>query len=194
MRIGLRNILTALLLSAATVPSFAQEGAYASYTPYSIFGVGDLLNQGSAYNSTMGGVGIASRTNRYMNYLNPASLTARVSLSVMMDFSVFQGNRLFRQGDLRSGANVFTLNDIAISFPFNRKTAMAVGMRPYSSVGYGYSYLYDNDGLGRNQKLYQMVNVRYHFPCLADTYAGIVLKAHKFMTAESIQLCIGKRF
>ena len=55
-------------------------------------------------------------------------------------------------------------------------------------------YLYDNDGLGRNQKLYQMVNVRYHFPCLADTYAGIVLKAHKFMTAESIQLCIGKRF
>ena len=145
MQKGLRNILTALLLTAVTVPSLAQEGAYASYTPYSIFGVGDLLNQGSAYNSTMGGVGIASRTNRFLNYLNPASLTARDSLSVMMDFSVFQGNKLFRQGDLRSGANVFTLNDLAISFPLSRKTAMVVGMRPYSSVGYGYSYLYDND-------------------------------------------------
>ena len=55
-------------------------------------------------------------------------------------------------------------------------------------------YIYDNDGLGRNKKLYQMVNIKYHFPSLADTYAGIVLKAHKFMAAESIQFCIGKRF
>ena len=55
-------------------------------------------------------------------------------------------------------------------------------------------YLYDNDGLGRKKILYQMVNIKYHFPELADTYAGIVLKAHKFMAAESIQLCIGKRF
>ncbi|MBO4557025.1 MAG: acyloxyacyl hydrolase [Bacteroidales bacterium] len=55
-------------------------------------------------------------------------------------------------------------------------------------------YLYDNDGLGRKKKLYQMVNIKYHFPELGDTYAGIVLKAHKFMAAESIQLCIGKRF
>ena len=55
-------------------------------------------------------------------------------------------------------------------------------------------YLYDNDGLARNKILYQLVNIKYHFPDFADTYAGIVLKAHKFMAAESIQLCIGKRF
>ena len=61
------------------------------------------------------------------------------------------------------------------------------------NVGVG-RYLYDNDGLARNKILYQLVNIKYHFPDLADTYAGIVLKAHKFMAAESIQLCIGKRF
>ena len=55
-------------------------------------------------------------------------------------------------------------------------------------------YLYDNDGLARNRKLYQMVTVKYHFPALADTYLGFVLKAHKFKAAESFQICIGKSF
>ena len=55
-------------------------------------------------------------------------------------------------------------------------------------------YLYDNDGIARNKKLYQMVIIKYHFPTLYNTYAGIVLKAHKFMAAESIQICIGKSF
>lgn len=55
-------------------------------------------------------------------------------------------------------------------------------------------YLYHNDGLARGKKLYQLVSVRYTFPSLANMYAGVVLKAHKFMAAESIQFCIGKRF
>ncbi len=60
-------------------------------------------------------------------------------------------------------------------------------------IGLG-RYIYDNDGLAPNKILYQMVNIRYHFPELFNTYAGIVLKAHKFMAAESIQICIGKSF
>ncbi|NLZ20010.1 MAG: acyloxyacyl hydrolase [Bacteroidales bacterium] len=61
------------------------------------------------------------------------------------------------------------------------------------TVGLG-RYLHHNDGISRNKKLYQMVHIKYHFPSLADTYIGIALKAHKFMAAESIQLCLGKRF
>ena len=36
---------------------YAQDGTYGSYSPYSIFGVGDISKQGTAYNKTMGGVG-----------------------------------------------------------------------------------------------------------------------------------------
>ena len=135
------------MLLSFGAPSFAQEGAYASYTPYSIFGVGDLLQPGSAYNATMGGTGIASRNHRYMNYLNPATVTARDSLSFMVDFSIAQGNRTFRQGQLRSAANTFTINDCAISFPLWTRTAMNVGIRPYSSLGYGYGFIYDDPEL-----------------------------------------------
>lgn len=61
------------------------------------------------------------------------------------------------------------------------------------TVGIG-RYLYHNDGIARNRKLYQMVHLKYHFPGFADTYVGLALKAHKFMKAESVQLCVGKRF
>ena len=136
----------ALLLFWAGVTR-AQDGAYASYTPYSIFGVGDILGQGSAYNGTMGGVGIASRNHRYLNFLNPAAVTARDSLAFMVDFSISQGNKIFRQGDMRSAVNTFTVNDCAMSFPLWKKTAMSVGIRPYSSIGYSYGYVYDDPAL-----------------------------------------------
>ena len=60
-------------------------------------------------------------------------------------------------------------------------------------VGLG-RYLYHHDGLARNKILYQMVTVKYYFPQAADLYTGLILKAHKFKAAESIQVCIGKRF
>ena len=55
-------------------------------------------------------------------------------------------------------------------------------------------YIYDNDGIARNKKYYQMVLIKYHFPALWNTYTGLVLKAHKFMAAESIQISLGKSF
>ena len=60
-------------------------------------------------------------------------------------------------------------------------------------VGVG-RYLHHHDGLARNKNLYQLVTVKYRFPQMADFYTGIILKAHKFKAAESIQLCIGKEF
>ena len=76
----------ALVLSCNVVS--AQDGAYSSYSPYSVFGVGDIARQGTAYNKSMGGVGIASRNNRFINYLNPAAVAARDTLSFMLDFGV----------------------------------------------------------------------------------------------------------
>lgn len=55
-------------------------------------------------------------------------------------------------------------------------------------------YLHHNDGLEQAQVLYQMVTLKYYFPKAADIYLGIVMKAHRFRAAESIQFCLGKRF
>lgn len=60
-------------------------------------------------------------------------------------------------------------------------------------VGLG-RYFHHNDGLEQDQVWYQMVTLKYYFPKAADIYLGIVLKAHRFRAAESIQFCLGKRF
>ena len=142
-----RILATMILVCAAVLSASAQNGAYSGYSPYSMYGIGDLFDPGTAYNQTMGGVGIASRNTRYLNVLNPAAVTARDSLSFMMDFSLYQGNTIIRQGDKLSGKNIFNLKDIAISFPIYRSSAMMVGIMPYSTTGYKYSMYIDDPEL-----------------------------------------------
>ena len=137
---GLRNIYAALMLAFVSLSAFAQDGAYVSYTPYSIFGVGDLLNQGSAYNSTMGGVGIAARNNRFVNIMNPASVTARDTLSFMADFGLDGRISLFSEGDKRALNTTFNIDDFVISFPMWNYTAFMVGITPMSDIGYKIAY------------------------------------------------------
>ena len=95
----IRKIEKVIILAVFLVISIcvsAQDGTYGAYSPYSIFGIGDISKEGTAYNKSMGGTGIAGRNKRFINYLNPAALTARDSLSFMADFGLVQNNTLFR--------------------------------------------------------------------------------------------------
>ena len=130
-------LLTAILVTGAY--AHAQEGAYGAYSPYSIYGIGDISAQGTAFNKGMGGVGIATRNKRFINYLNPASVTARDTLSFMADFGLSQKNTIYRQGDLKSGNNTFNIYDFVMSFPIYRSSAFMVGITPFSDVGYDFS-------------------------------------------------------
>ena len=118
----------------------ADGGTQGSFTPYSMFGVGDIAMPGSSYNRQMAGVGVASRNNRFLNITNPASVTARDSLSFMADFSLSGACTLFNQGDMKSVSNTFNLSSLAISFPLGNHMAMMVGIAPYSNMGYNYGY------------------------------------------------------
>lgn len=139
---GMRNRLLALavvLFSAGSL--WAQtEGTYVGFSPYSVFGVGNLHQAGSTWNRGMGGVGIAARNNRFVNVLNPASVTARDTLSFMADVSLGGRLSLFKEGDKQAYNAVFVPENLAISFPMWRNTAFMVGIRPVSDVGYSISY------------------------------------------------------
>lgn len=130
-----KTLLCGLALFCAVSMS-AQDEAYNAYTPYSMFGIGDISKQGTAFNKNMGGVGIATRDKRHVNILNPASVTAREDKSFMADFGVAQGNRYYAQGDIKSSANTFNIYDFVISFPVYKSLAMYAGVTPYSDLGY----------------------------------------------------------
>ena len=104
-----------------------------------MYGVGDLSKFGTAYNRSMGGVGIATRDKRNINILNPASVTERDPQSFMLDFSLVQGNRYYAQGDMRSSNNTFNVNSIMLSTPVWKSFAMYAGFAPYSDIGYNIS-------------------------------------------------------
>lgn len=138
-----KTVRTALLiLSLVCGAGFslsAQSGAGSAHTPYSVFGVGDVLPQGTAYHKAMGGTGIASRNRKFVNTLNPASVTARDSLSFMVDFSLMHADKIYRQQDLSNGANLTNLNDLVMSFPIYHHSAMMIGIAPYSGLGYRFA-------------------------------------------------------
>ncbi len=133
-------VLSAVLAVLSGMSLHAQESAYGAFSPYSVYGIGDLTMQGGSFSRGMGGVGIATRYNRYLNMVNPAAVTARDTLSFMADMTLESQNKLFRQGDITSANNTFNISNMAVSFPIWRKSAFSVGLSSFSDVGYKFSH------------------------------------------------------
>ena len=143
------RFILALSLIVLCFPAFSQDGTYGSYSPYSIYGIGDISKEGTAFNNSLGGVGIATRNRRFINILNPASVTARDTLAFMADFGIYEKNTAFRQGDVKSAKNTFNVYDFVMSFPIWRSSAFMVGITPFSDMGYDFSsYETDKDIIG----------------------------------------------
>ena len=146
----IRKIEKILLLSVFLVMGIcvsAQDGTYGAYSPYSIYGIGEISKQGTAYNKSMGGVGIASRNRRFINFTNPAAVTARDTLSFMADFGLSQKNTVYKQGNKNSANNTFNIYDFIMSFPIWRSSAFMVGITPFSDVGYDFSRMETNSDI-----------------------------------------------
>ena len=185
----IRKIEKILLLTVFLVMGVcasAQDGTYGAYSPYSIFGAGDISKQGTAFNKSMGNVGIASRNKRFINIMNPAAVTARDSLSFMADFGLVQKNTLYSQGDKRSANNTFNVYDFVMSFPIWRSSAFMVGITPFSDVGYNFSMIETDQNIIGNTG-----NITYNSYGLGSVYqvfaaAGVTFWKKLSLGAEVI--------
>lgn len=105
-------------------------------SPYSMFGVGEISQGLNGQNVGMGGVSYGMRGLSLINIDNPAGLTGMDSCKLMMDISVFARNENYRsKGDKN---NTFTGNfsGLVLGGRIMRPWYLAVGITPYSSVGY----------------------------------------------------------
>ena len=136
-----RWIAVLLFLGLSCLGARAQtDGTYSGFSPYSVFGPGQLHQGGTSWNRGMGGVGIAARNHRFINILNPASMTARDSLSFMADFGLDGRISLFTEGGKKALNTTINIDDFVISFPMWRHSAFMVGLTPVSDVGYNIAY------------------------------------------------------
>ena len=142
------TVIVVMLLCSSTFVVKAQEtDALGTYTPYSLYGIGEISKQGTAINRSMGGIGVGVRDNRYINYLNPASITARDSLSFMLDFGVDAKNFYNSDGEHKSAFNTFGVHNFIFTAPIYRKSAFIVGVSPYSNIGYKFENTENDDYL-----------------------------------------------
>lgn len=105
-----------------------------SNTPYSQFGLGQVLNNSSAINTSMGGIKNGVRFENAINLANPASLSAlrftTYEVSAFSSFTKFSSNTASAQ---KMNA---ALSYIKIAFPVSKKMGMSFGLVPLSGVGY----------------------------------------------------------
>ena len=132
---GLYLILL-IIFTLSGVAKAQTTDALGTFTPYSLYGIGEIVKQGTAINRGMGGIGVGVRDNRFINYTNPASITERDTLSFMLDFGITQKNFYNSDGKSKSAYNTFNMHNIVLTAPIYKKSALIVGITPYSDVGY----------------------------------------------------------
>ena len=177
-RIESRFLIIAFLVFASVFVAKAQTtDALGTYTPYSLFGIGDMEKQGTAFNKGMGGIGVGVRDNRFINYSNPASITERDTLSFMLDFGLNQKNFYNTDGDVESAYNTANMQNIIFTAPLYKKSALMVGITPYSSVGYKFQSVETDPNLV--SKYGNIVYQKYGTGSISQLFAGAAMNLSK---------------
>ena len=136
--------VVALLLLPLSVS--AQTSSVNAYSPYSMYGPGELLTPGNVQMRSMGGIGIGLRALGQINTQNPASASVLPRKSFLLDFG-FDGTH-YRNSQpkynstgaylstAKTAYNTVNIHNIALSFPLAKGLGTIISVAPYSSVGY----------------------------------------------------------
>jgi hypothetical protein len=108
-----------------------------TYTPYSLYGLGDVQQQGLTASRGMAGLTTGIRDTRQIDYVNPAAANARDSLTFVFDFGGEMKNFYLKSFSSKSSSNSANFHHLVIAFPMGgTKFGMNFGITPYSNVGY----------------------------------------------------------
>ncbi|MBE6176761.1 MAG: hypothetical protein E7146_07185 [Rikenellaceae bacterium] len=139
-------IIGLVLLMTMPFAASAQTSSINAYSPYSMYGPGELMTPGSVQMRSLGGIGIGMRAIGQINPQNPAAASIAPRKSFLFDFGIdgthFRNSqpKYNAQGEMISKAktvyNSANIHSIALTFPVYRNLGVSLNVSPYSSVGY----------------------------------------------------------
>ncbi len=129
--IKIKLILTTIVLILINTKLMGQTSIN---SPYSAYGVGDLLSKAPLRNQSMGGISIGTSHLLVINSNNPATYADLIMTS--FEISAFGRNTTAKNSKSESINNSGGLNGLSFAFPTRKKFTIAAGLKPYSSVGY----------------------------------------------------------
>jgi hypothetical protein len=141
------NALTVVMvLIICGFSGFAQNNNTTS--PFSRYGIGDLHHYGYGRTAAMGGASLGSRHSVQINSANPASYTSNDSLSFVFDFGV-DGTMSNYKGDKGTlNTNDVNFRYFSLSWPVTRWLGAAMGVQPFSDMGYEVAFSEELAGTG----------------------------------------------
>lgn len=118
-----------------------------AYSPYTMYGVGELGTHGNAINRAMGGMGVALRSTQMASLLNPAGYSATLRNSFIFEAGVeanFLKNQQHKYSSMsasdytlaENAKNSLNFRELAIQFPLAKGLGFGLSLMPYGSVGY----------------------------------------------------------
>ncbi|MDR0661560.1 MAG: hypothetical protein LBG19_12415 [Prevotellaceae bacterium] len=131
-----RTIFISIFLFCGLNAIGQEDNSINTYSPYTLYGIGDISKPGSATTAAMGNVTLGIRDPFSIDYTNPASLSIRDTLSFLFDFGVMQKNTYAKTSTSKTSANNLNFDFFAFSFRIAKGLGFAAGVKTYSSVGY----------------------------------------------------------
>lgn len=127
----------------------AQTSSINAFSPYTMYGIGELNTPGTLPMRSMGGVGVAMRSSGTVNLLNPAGYSAAPQKTFLFNFGL-EGQNYYNAQRVegvskRTAYNTFNFHDIAFQAPVAKRLGLGFSLTPYSSVGYRTRYYHEAD-------------------------------------------------
>ena len=123
--------------------AFIAFGAYAQSTattssPYSQYGLGDILPSYLPQNSAMGGIATAINKISFYNNINPLNPASYGAINLTtIDAGIYSNVQSFSQIGQTSITNSnFRFSHVAFAIPVSKHSALSFGLLPYSQMGY----------------------------------------------------------
>ena len=123
------------------------------FSPFTMYGIGELRSGANIQQAAMGGAGIASFNSLEINYLNPASLGFIPQRSAILNFSgemqntyssTNSTNEFGQSFNAKSVGNNVSLHDFAFAIPLARAIGFSASLQPISQIGYNSTIVNDN--------------------------------------------------
>lgn len=132
-----------MVLILCGLSGFTQNNNTSS--PFSRYGLGDLHHYGYGRTAAMGGASLGSRHAVQINSANPASYTANDSLSFIFEFGLDGTFSNYKSNFGNTKADDINFRYFSLSWPVTKWLGGAMGIQPFSDMGYEIGYL---DSLG----------------------------------------------
>ena len=150
--------------------SFVASAQSVTMSPYSRYGLGTLAEQSQGFNRGMNGLAQGFRFSNQVNALNPASYSAIDSVTMVFDIGMAGHFTNYKEGDMKKNEKNASFEYAVASFRILKNLGMAVGILPFSNIGYNFETSLNEVG-----RIIKPLSVGFNFSYLWGDYTHNII-------------------